>query len=118
MWIDIHGLSSFTLSPKDLGQNEKGAYLLTYYATPEGTDNVTQVTSGNSFGLRGTGIGPNGERVDIAGVSVAPSAVIEGGKNFEASKSGWYYDYTNKGTKDSINGRLYWVIEASGNEIP
>ena len=49
-WIDIHGLSSFTLSPKDLGENEKGAYLLTYYAAPEGTDNVTQVTSGNSFG--------------------------------------------------------------------
>lgn len=24
-WIDIHGLSSFTLSPKDLGQNEKGS---------------------------------------------------------------------------------------------
>ena len=117
-WIDIHGLSSFTLSPKDLGQNEKGAYLLTYYATPEGTDNVTQVTSGNSFGLSGTGIGPNGEQVVIAGVNVSTSTVIEGGKNFEASKSGWYYDYTNKGTKDSINGRLYWVIEVSGNEIP
>lgn len=51
-------------------------------------------------------------------VNVSTSTVIEGGKNFEASKSGWYYDYTNKGTKDSINGRLYWVIEVSGNEIP
>ena len=117
-WVNIDGLSHFQLSPKDLDQKEKGAYLLTYYATPQGTSDVTQVTSGNSFDLSGTGIGPGGETVTIAGVHVSTSTIIEGGKNFEASKSGWYYDYTNKGTGDSSKGRLYWVIQISGNEIP
>ena len=117
-WVNIDGLSQFQLSPKDLGQKDKGAYLLTYYATPQNVSDVTQVTSGNSFDLSGTGIGPGGQTVTIAGVRVSTSAVIEGGKNFEASKSGWYYDYTNKGTSDSSKGRLYWVIQVNGNEIP
>ena len=117
-WVNIDGLSQFQLSPKELGQKEKGAYLLTYYATPQNVSDVTQVTSGNSFDLSGTGIGPIGQTVKISGVYVSTSTVIEGGKNFEASKSGWYYDYTNKGTSDSSKGRLYWVIQVSGNEIP
>ena len=117
-WVNIDGLSSFKLSPQDLDQKEKGAYLLTYYATPQGVSDVTQVTSGNSFGLSGTGIGPNGEKVTIAGVQVSTSTIIEGGKNFEASKSGWYYDTNDTTTSDSQFGRLYWVIQVSGNEIP
>ena len=44
--------------------------------------------------------------------------IIEGGKNFEARKSGWYYDPTKASQGDWIRGSLYWIIDVQGNEIP
>lgn len=119
IWINIQDGKQFSLSPKKLGrENRKGAYLLTYYATPKNVENLTQVSSGNSFSLSGTVIGPGGTSIKLSGVKVSTSTVIEGGKNFEASKSGWYYDTTKATSGDWVHGSLYWIIEASGNEIP
>lgn len=44
--------------------------------------------------------------------------IIEGGKNFEARKSGWYYDPTKASQGDWTRGSLYWIIDVQGNEIP
>ena len=37
--------------------------------------------------------------------------IIEGGKNFEARKSGWYYDPTKASQGDWTRGSLYWIID-------
>ncbi|MCI6008701.1 MAG: hypothetical protein MRZ48_01010 [Anaerostipes hadrus] len=118
-WINIHDGKQFTFSPKKLeGCDGKGAYLLTYYATPKNIDDLTQVSSGNSFTLGGNVIGPGGNSIRLPGVKVTTSTIIEGGKNFEASKTGWYYDPTKATRGDWIRGSLYWIIEVGGNEIP
>lgn len=119
VWVDIHDEKQFSFSPKNFeNDNKKGAYLLTYYATPKNVESLTQVSSGNSFSLGGTVIGPGGTSIKLAGVKVSTSTIIEGGKNFEASKSGWYYDPTKASSGDWKQGSLYWIIEAQGNEIP
>lgn len=118
-WINIHDGKQFSFSPKKLNENDgKGAYLLTYYATPKNIEELTQVSSGNSFSLAGTVIGSGGNSIKLPGVKVTTSTIIEGGKNFEASKTGWYYDPTKAAKGDWTHGSLYWIIEASGNEIP
>lgn len=118
-WINIHDGKQFTFSPKKLNENDgKGAYLLTYYATPKNIEDLTQVSSGNSFSIAGTVIGPGGNSIKLPGVKVTTSTIIEGGKNFEASKTGWYYDPTKTANGDWSHGSLYWIIEASGSEIP
>lgn len=119
MWVNIHSGKQFSFSPKKLGNDSKGgAYLLTYYATPKNVENLTQVSSGNSFSLGGTVTGSEGTSIKLAGVKVSTSTIIEGGKNFEVSKSGWYYDTKKAAKGDWIHGSLYWIIEAQGNEIP
>ena len=118
-WINIHDGKQFTFSPKKLNENDgKGAYLLTYYATPKNIEDLTQVSSGNAFSLGGTVIGPVGNSIKLPGVRVTTSMIIEGEKNFEASKTGWYYDPEKTAKGDWSHGSLYWIIEASGNEIP
>lgn len=119
MWVNIHDGKQFSFSPKKLENgSKKGAYLLTYYATPKNIENLTQVSSGNAFSLGGTVIGPGGTSIKLSGVKVSTSTIIEGGKNFEASKNGWYYDTTKTASGDWTHGSLYWIIEAQGNEIP
>lgn len=119
IWVNIQDGKQFSFSPKKLGdESKKGAYLLTYYATPKNVEDLTQVSSGNSFSLGGTVIGPGGTSIKLSGVKVSTSTIIEGGKNFEANKSGWYYDTTKANKGDWTHGSLYWIIEAHGNEIP
>lgn len=118
-WVDIHDGKQFSFSPEKFGNKKKtGAYLLTYYATPKNVESLTQVSSGNSFSLGGTVIGPGGTSIKLAGVKVSTSMIIEGGKNFEARKSGWYYDPTKASQGDWTRGSLYWIIDVQGNEIP
>lgn len=119
VWIDVNGQKTFSFSPKDVEENSgKGAYLLTYYATPQNLENLTQVVSGNSFTLKGDVIGPGGTNIKLAGVKVSTTTVIEGGNNFSANKCGWYFDATKTSEGNYQWGSLYWVIEASGNKIP
>ena len=119
IWVDIHDGKQFSFSPKKFeNENKTRAYLLTYYATPKNVEDLTQVVSGNSFSLSGTVIGPGGSSINLSGVKVSTSTIIEGGKNFEASKSGWYYDPTKASQGDWKQGSLYWIIDVQGNEIP
>lgn len=118
VWVDINAGQTFSFSPADLRMTgKKGAFVLTYYAQPANTENVSEVISGNSFGLSGTAVGPGGTTVTLSGVQVSTSVVIEGGKKFEASKTGWYFDHNRAQSGDWSNGRLYWVIDVSGSEI-
>lgn len=83
-WVDIHDGKQFSFSPEKFGNKKKtGAYLLTYYATPKNVESLTQVSSGNSFSLGGTVIGPGGTSIKLAGVKVSTSMIIEGGNNFK-----------------------------------
>lgn len=119
IWVDINSGQKFSLSPKNFQTTgQKGAYLLTYYATPQNIDDVTQVSSGNSFDLSGTVIGPGGTKVSLSGVKVKTSVVIEGGNKFTADKKGWYFDHTNTQDSQWANGSLYWMIDVTGREIP
>ena len=90
VWADIQSETQFSFSPTDLGlPKDRGAFVLTYYASPNHVEDVSQVTSGNSFELTGTAVGPGGSSVELSGVRVSTSAVVEGGKNLDAVKSGW-----------------------------
>lgn len=120
VWVDINDGQTFSFSPADLNMAEKkGAFVLTYYAQPRNTENVSEVTSGNSFGLSGTVTGPGGTQTSFSGsgVQVNTSVIIEGGNKFEASKSGWYFEHNRTESGDWKFGRLYWVIDVSGREI-
>lgn len=117
VWADIQSETQFSFSPTDLGlPKDRGAFVLTYYASPNHVEDVSQVTSGNSFELTGTAVGPGGSSVKLSGVRVSTSAVVEGGKNLDAVKSGWYFDH-NKERGDWKAGHLYWVIDVTGSEI-
>ncbi len=118
LWVYIDGQKSFQFTPADLHlKNNRGAYVLTYYATARNTENISQVNSGNSFTLSGHVIGPGGTSVTLSGIKVTTSVIIEGEKSLQAEKSGWYFDHTKATSGDWTNGSLYWVIEVSGTEI-
>lgn len=128
-YLNVDGLKSFTFTPKNLSTDEatieklglgsKGAYILTYYAVQVGSSNYTKVTAGNSFTLSGVGVGPGGTRVTIPGMKVSTSVVLTGDASTSAKKTGWYYEYAdNPADKEYGQGKLYWVIEISGSEIP
>lgn len=121
VWADIDKMSTFSFSPKELGMADgdvcKGAFLLTYYAKPNQVSNVSQVTTGNAFTVKGKVVGPGGISVTLAGVQVSTSTVIQGEKNLNLVKSGWYFDHNRESSGDWEHGRLYWVIDVTGTEI-
>ena len=118
VWADIHDGTVFSFAPEDIEFPEKkGAFVLTYYAVPKNVEDVSQVSSGNSFGLSGTVVGPGGTKTEISGVRVSISVVIEGEKKMEAVKQGWYFDHNRDATGDWKYGHLYWVIDVKGSEI-
>ena len=117
-WINIQDQQTFSFQPGQVfGKKGSGAYLLTYYAVPYNTENISQTVSGNSFDLKGKAIGPGGQTHNIAGVRVEASAVIEGGAKLSAKKDGWYYDSAKDTGGDWQRGHLYWVIDVTGNEV-
>ena len=121
VWADIDEMSTFSFSPKELGLADgdvcKGAFLLTYYAKPNQVSNVSQVTTGNAFTVKGKVVGPGGIQVTLAGVQVSTSTVLQGEKNLNLVKSGWYFDHNKESSGDWEHGRLYWVIDVTGTEI-
>ena len=121
VWADIDKMSTFSFSPKELGLADgdvcKGAFLLTYYAKPNQVSNVSLVTTGNAFTVKGKVVGPGGISVTLAGVQVSTSTVLQGEKNLNLVKSGWYFDHNKESSGDWEHGRLYWVIDVTGTEI-
>ena len=121
VWADIDKMSTFSFSPKELGLADgdvcKGAFLLTYYAKPNQVSNVSLVTTGNAFTVKGKVVGPGEISVTLAGVQVSTSTVLQGEKNLNLVKSGWYFDHNKESSGDWEHGRLYWVIDVTGTEI-
>ncbi|MGN0315710.1 MAG: SpaA isopeptide-forming pilin-related protein [Fusicatenibacter sp.] len=117
VWVKVDGTTSFQFKPKEIGLTGNYAYLLTYYAKPVNTENVTQVIVDNTFSLSGeVGIG-NGS-YQLAGIDVKASVTVEGEKHFSAEKFSWYYEEPKVTTGDFKNGALYWVIRVDGNVLP
>lgn len=112
VYVDIDGKQTFSLTPKDHGlPDAAGAYLLTYYATPVGLSNITRMTTGNNFSMGGTVIGPGGGGSFTvgSGTYLKTTVTLEGTSQFTSAKRAWYYD--------SLNQKLYWVIEAGGSDL-
>ena len=118
VWVDINKKTTFTFTPTENGfETAQGAFLLTYYAKPDNMEGITQISSGNTFTLSGDVIGIGGNTLHLSGVQVSTSAILQGGKNLNVQKSGWYYDSKRENTGDWQLGRLYWVIDVTGTEI-
>lgn len=111
VYCDIDGKTSFSVTPDSIGLPDKGAYLLTYYVVPVGTDNMTRYSATNTFGVSGSVVGPGSTTAITMGpVSTQTSQFFQGGSNFAANKQGWYYDTASQDA--------YWVIECTGEKVP
>lgn len=119
MWLKIDGLTSLSIIPSQLDSSlGRGAYLLTYYASPSNVGNISKVTTSNTFKLSGNVIGPGSTApVTMEGISVNTSVVVDGDVNYSAQKYGWYFDNVAEGS-DYDHGKLYWVIDVTGSSIP
>lgn len=117
VWVKVDGKTSFHFTPGDIGLGGTYAYLLTYYAQPVNTDNITQVIVDNTFSLDGT-VGIGGGSYTLAGIQVKASVTVEGSNSFSAQKQSWYYEAPKVTSGDFANGALYWVIKVDGSQIP
>ena len=91
VWLNINDMSSFNLSPKDLGSSfGRGSFLLTYYAKPI-TGAFSSVRTGNSFTLSGTivGIGTDGKSYILPAMSVNTNVTVTGTTDYSAHKYSW-----------------------------
>ena len=124
VWLDIDDKTTFSFTPSILPDGfGTGAYLLTYYAKPVNAENYSKVTTGNSFTLSGSVVGPGGTSKTIAGVSVSTSIVLTGNVDFSASKTAWYGNVQDTAVDGTTavkfnRGSLYWIIAVKGSKIP
>jgi hypothetical protein len=119
VWLNINDMSSFNLSPKDLGSSfGRGSFLLTYYAKPI-TGAFSSVRTGNSFTLSGTivGIGTDGKSYILPAMSVNTNVTVTGTTDYSAHKYSWYYDPSDT-SNGFTNGKLYWIITVDGTKVP
>ena len=123
VWLWIDGMTSLSFIASQLDRSlGRGAYLLTYYASPVNVENVSKVVNANTFKLSGNVIGPGDTTpVTMEGISVNTSVVVDGAVNYSAQKYGWYFDNDPEKTvykDDYSNGKLYWVIDVTGSKVP
>lgn len=117
-WLKVDGKKEFSFTLQEIGLGEGNyAYLLTYYARPVNIEGVTKVIADNSFVLSGDVVHGN-YRYTLPKVKVQASVTLEGGNNFSAKKSGWYYEKPKVTSGDFLKGALYWAIQVDGNVIP
>ena len=123
VWLKVDGLSEFSIITSSISSDFKqGAYLLTYYAAGNNLQEITQTKTDNSFTLSGNLYGPVGDHyaavpTKMNGIIVKASVVVDGDINYQAKKSGWYFD-SKKDSPDYSSGSLYWVIDVSGEKVP
>lgn len=116
-WVKINGLNTFTLSPKQIGWDNKDyKYVFTYYAKPInlGDYSKTQVT--NTFVLNGI-VKKGNVSIDISNINSSKTVEFSGSYNMNVLKSSWYYQEPEPDAQTWENGALYWVIEVSGTSI-
>ncbi|WP_108774635.1 hypothetical protein [Lactimicrobium massiliense] len=117
VWLNINDMSSFNLSPKDLGSSfGKGSFLLTYYAKPL-TGAFSSVRTGNSFTLSGTIVGKGDKSYILPAMNVNTNVTVTGTTNYSAHKYSWYYDPSDT-SNGFTNGKLYWIITVDGTKVP
>ena len=117
VWVKVDGQTSFSFTPEQIELDGKKAYLLTYYAQPKNTDDITQVVVSNRFELTGE-VGIGNFRYVLTGISAEASVVVAGSNSFAAEKQSWYYEEPQATTGDFANGALYWVIKVDGTVLP
>lgn len=117
VWVKVDGQTSFSFTPEQIGLDGTQAYLLTYYAQPKNTDDITQVVVSNRFELTGE-VGIGNFRYVLTGISAEASVVVAGSNSFAAEKQSWYYEEPQATTGDFANGALYWVIKVDGTVLP
>lgn len=124
VWFDVDDMTAFSFAPGRLSSDfGTGAYLLTYYAKPVNAESYSKVTTGNTFTLSGSVVGPGGTSKIIAGVSVSTSVVLSGSVDFSASKTAWYGNVQDTAVDGTTavtfnRGSLYWIIAVKGSKIP
>lgn len=113
-WLDIDGKTSFSVKTSELDAaygGKRGAYLLTYYTSTVGMENISQTETSNTFNMSGSVIGPGGSAtpITLTGATSRVTVNVTGGNRFSAAKYGWYYN--------SQSRTAYWVIEAEGTAV-
>ena len=93
VWINVDDLSTFSLTPADLGFSGAQTYLLTYYARPTATADPDLVIADNKFILSGD-VKYNGKTYHMPGVEVTESVDLTEDTGYNAYKYAWYW-YTD-----------------------
>ena len=116
-WVKINGLNTFTLSPKQIGWDNKDyKYVFTYYAKPVNLENYSKTQVTNKFELIGE-VKKGDVSIDISNINSSKTVEFSGSYNMNVRKSSWYYQEPEPDAQTWQNGALYWVIEVSGTSI-
>lgn len=116
-WVKINGLNTFTLSPKQIGWDNKDyKYVFTYYAKPVNLENYSKTQVTNTFELNGV-VKKGDVSIDISNIKSSKTVEFSGSYNMNVRKSSWYYQEPEPDAQTWKNGELYWVIEVSGTSI-
>ncbi|WP_288524770.1 SpaA isopeptide-forming pilin-related protein [uncultured Holdemanella sp.] len=116
-WVKINGLNTFTLSPKQIGWDNKDyKYVFTYYAKPVNLENYSKTQVTNTFVLNGI-VKKGNISIDISNINSSKTVEFSGSYNMNVRKSSWYYQEPEPDAQTWENGALYWVIEVSGTSI-
>ena len=119
-WMDINQQTEFTVKPTPAivgSEHNNHAFLLTYYAQPVNTANITQVLVNNTFEISGT-VGIGNYSYELVGISASAGVTVSGSNSFHADKQAWYYEPPQVSTGDFTKGAIYWAIQVDGNLIP
>ncbi len=116
-WVKIDRLNTFTLSPKQIGWDNKDyKYVFTYYAKPVNLENYSKTQVTNTFELIGE-VKKGDVSIDISNIKSSKTVEFSGSYNMNVHKSSWYYQEPEPDVQTWKNGALYWVIEVSGTSI-
>lgn len=116
-WVKIDGLNTFSLSPKQIGWDNKDyKYVFTYYAKPVNLENYSKTQVTNTFVLNGI-VKKGNVSIDISNIQSSKTVEFSGSYNMKVRKSSWYYQEPEPDAQTWKNGELYWVIEVSGTSI-
>lgn len=116
-WVKIDRLNTFSLSPKQIGWDNKDyKYVFTYYAKPVNLENYSKTQVTNTFELNGV-VKKGDVSIDISNIKSSKTVEFSGSYNMNVRKSSWYYQEPEPDAQTWENGALYWVIEVSGTSI-
>lgn len=116
-WVKIDRLNTFSLSPKQIGWDNKDyKYVFTYYAKPVNLENYSKTQVTNTFELNGV-VKKGDVSIDISNIKSSKTVEFSGSYNMNVRKSSWYYQEPELDAQTWKNGALYWVIEVSGTSI-